>query len=132
MSYNFLIVDDSATTRTIIKKILSMSDIDVGELYEAENGKKALDVLSCSWVDLVFADINMPEMNGMEMIRKMSEDGLLSTIPVVVVSSDGNEARIEELMSKGIKVYLRKPFTPEIFREVTSTILGGGKYEHKI
>jgi two-component system chemotaxis response regulator CheY len=132
MGYNLLIVDDSATTRTIIKKILSLSKIEVGELFEAENGKVAIDLLYSKWIDLVFADINMPEMNGVEMINRMSDDGMLKTIPVVIVSSDGNEARIEELMSKGVKAYLRKPFTPEIIKEIAETILGGEKNEHKI
>jgi two-component system chemotaxis response regulator CheY len=132
MGYNLLIVDDSATTRTIIKKILSLSKIEVGELFEAENGKVAIDLLYSKWIDLVFADINMPEMNGVEIINRMSDDGMLKTIPVVIVSSDGNEARIEELMSKGVKAYLRKPFTPEIIKEIAETILGGEKNEHKI
>ena len=86
---------------------------------------EALDLLKKHWIDLVFADINMPEMNGIEMVQKMREDGLLDTIPVVIVSSDGSQARIEELMSKGVRAYLRKPFTPEAIKEITNKVLGG-------
>ena len=125
MAYNFLIVDDSSTTRAIIKKILGLSEIDIGELYEAENGEEALSSLKDNWVDLVFADINMPKMNGIEMVQKMSEDGMLNTVPVVIVSSDGSETRIEEMMNKGVKAYLRKPFTPESIKEIAEKVLGG-------
>jgi len=123
MAFNLLIVDDSATTRTIIKRILELSTIEIGELYEAEDGEAALDLLQEKWIDLVFADINMPRMNGVEMVQRMSEDGMLKSIPVVVVSSEGSETRIEEMMSKGIKAYLRKPFTPENIKELAESIL---------
>ncbi|OPZ65204.1 MAG: hypothetical protein BWY84_00501 [Candidatus Aerophobetes bacterium ADurb.Bin490] len=123
MAYNFLIVDDSATTRTIIKKILELSSIEIGELHEAADGEEALEVLQNKWIDLVFADINMPRMNGVEMVQRMREDGMLKSIPVVIVSSEGSETRIEEMMAKGIKAYLRKPFTPENIKELAESIL---------
>jgi two-component system chemotaxis response regulator CheY len=127
MAYNFLIVDDSATTRTIIKKILELSSIEIGELHEAADGEEALEVLQNKWIDLVFADINMPRMNGVEMVQRMMEDGMLKSIPVVIVSSEGSETRIEEMMSKGIKAYLRKPFTPENIKELAENILNLNK-----
>ena len=71
MSYNILIVDDSKTIRSVIKKTLDIADVPVGDLYEAENGKEALDVMNSNWIDLIFADINMPVMTGIEMIKKM-------------------------------------------------------------
>jgi len=127
MAYNFLIVDDSATTRTIIKKILELSSIEIGELHEAADGEEALEVLQNKWIDLVFADINMPRMNGVEMVQRMMEDGMLKSIPVVIVSSEGSETRIEEMMSKGIKAYLRKLFTPENIKELAENILNLNK-----
>ncbi|HPI02767.1 MAG TPA: response regulator [Candidatus Goldiibacteriota bacterium] len=127
MAYNFLIVDDSITTRTIIKKILQLSSIEIGELHEAADGEEALEVLQNKWIDLVFADINMPRMNGVEMVQRMREDGMLKSIPVVIVSSEGSETRIEEMMSKGIKAYLRKPFTPENIKELAENILNLNK-----
>lgn len=125
MAYNFLIVDDSATTRAIIKKILGLSKLEIGTLFEAENGADALEKLKENWIDLIFADINMPVMNGVEMVNKMAEDGVLKSLPVVIVSSDGSETRIEEMMTQGVKAYLRKPFTPETIKEVAERILGG-------
>lgn len=124
MALRILIVDDSATVRAVIAKALAMAGVPVDEILEASNGKEALDTLNGNWVDLVFTDINMPVMSGMEMIAKMAEDDLLKTVPVIVVSTEGSKTRIEELRAKGVRAYVRKPFTPEILRKVVSDTLG--------
>ena len=124
MLYNILIVDDSRTTRTVISKTLKLSGIPINHLFEAENGRVALGVLDENWIDLVLADINMPEMDGVEMIDRMSKDGLLKTIPVVIVSTEGSQTRIEEMRAKGVRAYVRKPFTPELIRNIVEDILG--------
>ena len=124
MSLNILIVDDSATVRAVIKKTLEIAEVPVSELYQAENGQEALDALSANWIDLVFADINMPVMTGIELVEKMAEDGLLKTVPVVIVSTEGSATRIEELKAKGVSAYIRKPFTPELLRSVVDDIVG--------
>lgn len=124
MAFNILVVDDSATVRAVIKKTITIAGVDVGELFMAENGREALDIIADNWVDLVLADINMPIMGGIEMLEKMSEDGLLKTIPVIVVSTEGSATRIEQLKSKGVKGYIRKPFTPEIIKKMVDDILG--------
>ncbi len=124
MAYNILVVDDSSIIRSVIKKTLKLAEVPVNELYEAENGKEGLERLTEHWVDLVFADINMPVMTGIEMIDKMAADGLLKTIPVVIVSTEGSATRIEELSKKGVKAYIRKPFTPEVLRDVVKQVMG--------
>lgn len=124
MNYNFLIVDDSETIRAVIKRTLHVTQVPVGKLYEAANGIEALDILHSNWIDLVFADINMPEMNGVEMIEHMSKDGILQTVPVIIVSTEGSQTRIESLRLKGVRGYIRKPFTPEIIRKVVCDVLG--------
>ena len=123
MSYNILIVDDSETVRAVIAKTLELAGVPVAELSQAANGREALDILEKKWVDLIFADINMPVMSGIEMIEKMSDDGLLKTIPVIVVSTEGSATRIEQFKAKGVKAYLRKPFMPEQLREIVETVL---------
>ena len=75
MAYNILLVDDSATVRAIISKTLTMAGVETGQIFEAANGQEALELLGREWVDLVFADINMPVMGGVEMIEKMYQDG---------------------------------------------------------
>ena len=125
MSYNILIVDDSKTIRSVIKKTLYMADVPVGDLYEAENGKEALDVMNSNWIDLIFADINMPVMTGIEMIKKMSEDNTLDKTPVIIVSTEGSKTRIDELLELGVKAYLRKPINPEELRNIVKEVMVG-------
>ena len=124
MGFKILLVDDSKTTRKVIAKTLRMANVPIDELYEANNGKEALEVLGEMWIDLVLADINMPVMNGIEMIEKMSEEGMLKNIPVIMVSTVGSETRIEQLKTKGVKAYIRKPFLPEVIGKVVDDILG--------
>ncbi len=124
MALNILVVDDSATVRAVIARSLELAEVAVGDLYQAANGREALALLGEHWVDLVFADINMPVMNGVEMIEKMHADGLLQSIPVVIVSTEGSVSRIEQLRACGVRAYIRKPFTPELLRQVVDDIVG--------
>lgn len=124
MAFNFLIVDDSVTIRAIIAKTLKISEIPITELYQASNGKEALEILDEKWVDIVFADINMPVMDGVEMITKIREDENLRDLNVVVISTEGSSTRIQELQDKGINAYIRKPFTPEQLNSIIKDILG--------
>lgn len=126
MAYNVLIVDDSSTVRSVIEKTLHVSGVNLGNVYLAANGKEALELLQSNWVDIVFADINMPVMTGIEMIDKMEADGILSSIPVVIISTEGSSTRIEELKKKGIRGYIRKPFSPEKVKKAFLEILGNG------
>ena len=125
MSYNIMVVDDSAIVRAVVKKTLGIAGIDVGQFHEASNGKEALKKMEENWIDIVFADINMPEMNGIEMVDRMAEKGMLQSIAVVIVSTERSVTRIEELKAKGVRAYLNKPFTPESIREVVEKLLGG-------
>ncbi len=124
MAYNILVVDDSKTIRAIIVKILKLTKLKIGQIFEAENGKEALDCLKDNWIDLILTDLNMPVMSGIEMVSEMARDGLLKDIPVIVISTDGSVKRIEELKEKGIREYIRKPFTPESLSEVIDRVLG--------
>lgn len=116
MALNILIVDDSALTRKKIKRIIEMVDLDVDSFFEAGNGVEALKILDESTADLVLADLNMPEMGGAEMIRRMRSNEATKSVPVVVVSTESNTTRVKELLVEGVKGYLHKPFTPEEFR----------------
>ena len=118
MAYNVLVVDDSRVIRAVIKKTLGLAGIPINELYEAQNGKEALGILREKKVDLVFSDIHMPEITGVEMVEQMAADGALKDIPVIVVSSEGSQTRLGELLDKGARAYVRKPFTPELIRDV--------------
>lgn len=124
MSLNILIVDDSSTVRAIIAKALRLADIDVGGLLEAGNGQEALDLLAKEWVDLVFADINMPVMDGIEMVEHMRADELHRTTPIIVVTTEGSAERVRQLKEMGVNAYIRKPFTPEMIRNAIESVIG--------
>ncbi len=127
MSYNVLIVDDSAIIRAAVKKILGMADVDLADVYEAADGAEAMVQLEQNWIDIVFADINMPVMNGLEMVTKMKERGILDTVPVVMVTTERSESRRQQLREQGVSAYLNKPFTPESIKDVLDEILGAKK-----
>ncbi len=124
MALNILVVDDSSLTRKAIKRIIDMLGLDVGQILEAENGTEALKILSETKMDLVLADLNMPEMGGIEMIYHMRGNEAIKDIPVVVVSTESSTTRIEGLLANGAKAYLHKPFTPEEFKEVITQTVG--------
>lgn len=127
MSYNALVVDDSRTIRSIIAKALKLSGVDFGNIREASNGREALRALDEEWVDIVFADINMPVMDGIQMIDEMKKNGIMGNVPVVVVSTERSVSRMRELETKGISAYLWKPFTPEKIKEVVARLLHEGR-----
>ena len=125
MTLNILIVDDSAVMRAMILKTMRMTDLPLGETYQAANGQEGLDVLNQHWIDLVIADINMPVMNGEEMIDRMQENPDTKQIPIIVVSTEGSKTRIERLQHKGAR-FIHKPFSPEIIRDTITDITGIG------
>lgn len=125
MPLNILLVDDSETTRAIVGRTLRMSGISLGEVHEAENGRHALDLLDQHWIDLVVSDLNMPIMDGSDLIGEMKRNPTMSTVPVLVVSAEGSRRRIEGLKASGLVTgYLRKPFTPEQIRDAVHEALG--------
>ncbi len=126
MAYNVLIVDDSQTMRTVIRKAMVLSGFDLGECWEAGDGQEALSLLDRHWVDLILTDLNMPRMNGLEMLNELKKDEFHRHIPVVLITTDGNEKRIQEAFALGIKGYLQKPFHPEAVGNLLSKIMEKG------
>ncbi len=124
MPYNILIVDDSKSMRQILRKILVVSGFRMGECLEAGNGEEALSVLERNWVDLILSDIHMPVMDGFGLLRALREHEDWSDLPVVLVTTESNEDRIQEALSLGARGYIRKPFKPEEIRAHLYAIIG--------
>ncbi|MBN2539783.1 MAG: response regulator [Sphaerochaetaceae bacterium] len=124
MAFNILIVDDSRSMRSVIKKVISMSGFKVDQCLEAENGREALDLLALHWVDIILSDINMPVMSGFEMLEVLGKDSLLGSIPVVVISTEGREERMRNAFELGAKGFIKKPFLPEDIKRVLYEVIG--------
>jgi two-component system chemotaxis response regulator CheY len=90
-------------------------------VHEAGNGREALDLLQTTPVDVLFTDINMPVMNGAELLRALSKkpDAVRAR---VVISTDGSEARKAEVVGLNVDWYLEKPLRPEVMRDVLSKV----------
>jgi two-component system chemotaxis response regulator CheY len=124
MSFNVLIVDDSAAMRSVIKRIVALSGFKMDQCFEAGDGKEALEILSHAWVDVILSDLNMPEMGGLEMLAELKRDDLLKEIPVIIVTTEGNEERKQMVRGMGAVGFIRKPFLPEEVRKVLYQVLG--------
>ena len=126
MALNILVVDDSAVMRKMIIKTMGMCGLPIGEIKQAANGREGLEELGKNWIDIVILDINMPVMNGEEMIDEMQQDPEIKDIPVVVISTEGSSTRIDRLKEKGAR-FIQKPFTPEIIRDTIYEVTGVGE-----
>lgn len=126
MAFNILVVDDSLPMRGVIKKTIKASGFSMAEYETAADGVEALKILREKWVDIVVTDYNMPNMNGLELIEEMKKDELLSTIPVLVITTEGSRDKVVEFIRKGASGYIKKPFTPEAIKIKLHEILGKG------
>ena len=118
---NCLIVDDSSVMRRMVRRTMELSEVPLGQVHEANNGREALDLLATTSVDVLFTDINMPVMNGADLLRAlvMQPDAVRAR---VVISTDGSEARRAEVLGLNVDWYLEKPLRPEVMRDVLSKV----------
>lgn len=123
MAFNVLIVDDSAVMRTMIARVVRLSGVPLGEFYEASNGAEGLAIVQERWVDLVLLDINMPVMNGEEMLERMRAHPDTAHLPVIVVSTESSETRVHALEQHGV-AFVHKPFAPEDLRATILRVTG--------
>ena len=126
VALDMLVVDDSPVTRKMVRRAIGLCGLEIGQIWEAGDGAEALSRLAEHRVDLVLADINMPVMNGMELVERMSADADLSKVPVIIVATPISEQRIERLLDIGARAYLAKPFRPEALKDLVLEILGKG------
>lgn len=111
MSKKILIAEDSQTMRSLIVSTISM--MGDYELIEAANGFEALRILPREKVDLVITDINMPDINGLELISFIKNNPSYKETPLFIISTEGSEKDREKGLSLGADAYLVKPFNPE-------------------
>src|SRR5258707_15016666 len=111
--------------RKIVERALRQAGLDLGEVLEASNGAEGLTEVQKGGVNMIFSDINMPVMDGLEFLKNLAGVESAKGIPVVMITTQGSEARVVEALSAGAKGYLRKPFTPEQVKERIAPLLGG-------
>jgi len=118
MAKTLMIVDDSATMRKIIMRTVRMSGLDFERTEEAGNGAEAIEKLKAAPVDIVLCDVNMPEMGGLEMVKKIrAELENCSDTKIVMVSTESSQELIDGVIADGANGFITKPFTPEKFQE---------------
>ncbi len=120
MAKSLMIVDDSATMRKIIMRTMRMSGLNFDRTEEAGNGNEALAKLGTEPVDIMLCDINMPEMNGIELVKKVRELGSCARTKIIMVSTESSQEMIDNIIANGANGYITKPFTPEKFQEKLS------------
>lgn len=117
MALDVLIVDDSAAIRKILQRVLLQTDVALGKVMEAGDGVEALEILKTNKVGLILSDVNMPKMDGLQLLSKVKADPEYRDIPVVMVTTEGSQAKVMEAVTLGAAGYIRKPFTAEQIKE---------------
>lgn len=124
-SIRALIVDDSSVMRKIVERSLRQAGVDLKQVFEAGNGAEALAALNDNPVDIIFCDINMPIMDGLEFVKQLPGVTNAKGVPVVMITTEGSEAHVVQAISAGARGYIRKPFTADQVKEQIMPILAG-------
>ena len=118
-----LVVDDSSTMRRIIKNTLNR--LGYKDLFEAEHGAAAWNILQQNPnIDVLITDWNMPEMNGLELVKKVRAEEKYADMPIIMVTTEGGKAEVITALKAGVNNYIVKPFTPQVLKEKLGAVLG--------
>lgn len=112
-----LIVDDSSVMRKIVERALRQAGLDGLVVVEAGSGVEALEALRAAPVDLILSDINMPVMDGLELLRQIRQQKLAVGVPVVMITTESSEEHVKQAIAAGARGYIRKPFTADQVKE---------------
>ncbi|MFN0105466.1 MAG: response regulator [Bryobacteraceae bacterium] len=128
-SLRILIVDDSPAMRAYVRRTVQLASLPVKTVFEAGNGQEALEIVNQeneapNRLDLVFADLNMPVMNGEEFVAKLRANERDVNLPVLIISTDATQRRVLKLRELGAQGYISKPCQPEMIRLRVHQILG--------
>ncbi len=123
MDSDVLVVDDSAAIRKILQRVLRQTGMAINTIHEAGDGQEALELLRSRRVDLVLSDINMPKMDGLELLAAIKRSSELAGVPVVMITTEGGETKVAEAVRLGAAGYVRKPFTADQIKEKLAGLL---------
>jgi two-component system chemotaxis response regulator CheY len=112
-----LIIDDSAVMRKVIERALRQAGLELSEVLQASNGEEALQTLrdnqGSGGLALILSDINMPVMDGLQFLEARKQENLAEGVPVVMITTEGNESFVLRAIAAGAQGYICKPFTAE-------------------
>ena len=128
MKMTIVIADDSNTARFLIRQYLEMVGFYQAEFIEAENGRQALQLVKDNQADILFTDYKMPEMDGLDLLRRVKGSPKLHELPVVVITSFANQAKIDELSENGAYAVLQKPLSLSKLHETMKSFLNSEDY----
>ena len=123
MESDILVVDDSAAIRKILQRVLRQTGMAIRAIHEAGDGQEALALLAEHRVDLVLTDINMPKMDGLQLLASLKASAQWHNTPVVMITTEGGETKVAEAVKLGAAGYVRKPFTADQIKEKLVGIL---------
>lgn len=123
MEPDVLVVDDSAAIRKILHRVLRQTGMAIHTIHEAGDGQEALDMLKIHKPALILTDINMPKMDGLQLLAAVKSAEHWRDIPVVMITTEGGETKVGEAVKLGAAGYVRKPFTADQIKEKLAGIL---------
>jgi len=123
MESDLLVVDDSAAIRKILQRVLRQTGMAIGTIYEAGDGQEAITLLETNRVDLILSDINMPRMDGLQLLASLKASAEWRHIPVIMITTEGGATKVGEAGRLGAAGYVRKPFSAEQIKEKLTGIL---------
>lgn len=123
MPVDVLIVDDSAAIRKILQRVLVQAEVPLGQVIEAGDGVEALARLKETKVGLILSDINMPNMDGLQLLNAVKADENLKSVPFIMVTTEGGTSKVMEAVNLGAVGYVKKPFTAEQIKEKLAGII---------
>jgi two-component system chemotaxis response regulator CheY len=123
MESDVLVVDDSAAIRKILTRVLRQTGMAIQTIHEAGDGQDALTLMAQHKVALVLSDINMPKMDGLQLLASLKASPQWQQIPVVMITTEGGETKVAEAVRLGAAGYVRKPFTADQIKEKLVGIL---------
>ena len=123
MDSDVLVVDDSAAIRKILTRVLRQTGMAIQTIHEAGDGEEALAVMAQHRIDLVLSDINMPKMDGLQLLASLKASPQWQRTPVVMITTEGGETKVAEAVRLGAAGYVRKPFTADQIKEKLAGIL---------
>lgn len=118
-----LIVDDSAAIRKILQRVLRQTDLNLGQISEAGDGTEAVEILKNKTFGLILSDINMPQMDGLQLLARIKDMEHVKNVPVIMITTEGGQGKVMEAVQLGATGYVRKPFTADQIKEKLSGII---------